>query len=144
MTTTRRCHTLRHHRHTSTHRIRTSKGGCPNTIITYSVSRIKGAFPSTISTYYILRGQRPRYPNFTNTREKVKASRHSKARAKAKERGNLAIRANPRMSHGREKVRVRANQHSRARESPYYRNNPLPVSHSAQQTTPALLTTQVR
>ena len=67
-----------------------------------------------------------------------------KGKGKGKERAGLAIRANLRTSHGREKVRARANQHSRARESPHYRNNPLPVSHSAQQTTPALLTTQGR
>ncbi len=68
----------------------------------------------------------------------------SKARAKAKARANLVKRVNPCTLYGREKVKARENQHSKAREPPHYRNNPFPVSRSAQQTTPALLTIQVR
>jgi hypothetical protein len=67
-----------------------------------------------------------------------------KGKGKAKASANLAIRVNPRTSYGREKVRARENQHSRAQESPHYRNTPLPVSHNAQQTTPAQQTIQVR
>jgi hypothetical protein len=79
-----------------------------------------------------------------NLREKVRVSLHSKARAKAKSRANIVKRVNPCTLYGREKVKARANQQTRAREPHHFRNHPFPVSRIAQQTTQALLTIQVR
>ena len=79
-----------------------------------------------------------------NLREKVRVNLCSKARAKANSRENIAKRVNQCTLYGRAKVKARVNQHSRAQEPHHFRHHLFPVSRIAQQTTPALLTIQVR